>query len=130
MKKDRIELRPCPFCGAENNGKDIRLITDYDLHKHPSSLVTCVKCGVSTKRFIIDYIFFEISRQEAGDRAKLQAVDAWNNRTQNASGQNQCDYCKNCAHQDSRKYYTHPCPSCIHGNKNYFELAEGYEPPP
>ncbi len=40
------------------------------------------------------------------------------------------DYCKNCVHQESHQYYTHPCPSCIYGNKNYFELAEGNEPPP
>lgn len=41
----------------------------------------------------------------------------------------QYDYCEHCFHSGKRKFYVHPCPSCIHGNKNWFELAEGSEPP-
>ena len=39
------------------------------------------------------------------------------------------DYCANCANAGSRKFYVHPCPSCIHGNTDWFQLTEGCKPP-
>lgn len=41
----------------------------------------------------------------------------------------QYDYCKHCSNSDKREFYVHPCPSCIHGNKDWFSLAEGHELP-
>lgn len=63
------ELKPCPFCG--NN--DASLISNYSTTKNKYyTYVKCLFCSVQTRGFA--------SAQEADDRIKLRAVNAWNMR--------------------------------------------------
>ncbi len=69
------ELKPCPFCGGH-----AQCNTDYDFGKFPSSIVICTNCQCSTKLYTIDHVFEELTRKEAGNKAKQQAIAAWNKR--------------------------------------------------
>jgi len=69
------ELKPCAHCGGKP-----QCITDYAMKFLCSSFVVCTKCGISTKKYTVNPEFEEISREEAGNRAKQMAKDAWNKR--------------------------------------------------
>ena len=62
MMKDRIVLKPCPFCGSK--GIITRVPDSYD--SHSPYYCKCSKCEVKTKRFVTDG----------------WAMDSWNTRAE------------------------------------------------
>jgi Lar family restriction alleviation protein len=67
-------LKPCPFCGGE-----AQMITNH-VSTRLYSLIVCKQCETATKRYGVDHEFFEISKEEAAEKAKREAITAWNKR--------------------------------------------------
>jgi len=69
------KLKPCPHCGGE-----ARSVTGWTPKGTCKSFVICTKCETSTKTYFVNYQYYEISKEEAANKAKQEAIAAWNER--------------------------------------------------
>jgi len=74
-KHEASLLKPCPFCGGK-----AKCVTDWTPKETCKSFVICTKCEISTKTYFVNHYYYEISKEEAANKAKQEAIAAWNKR--------------------------------------------------
>lgn len=96
MNQDKIELKPCPFCGDENPGVEGQMHTELGfVYFH----VYCTACGASGLWHLI----------------KERAISAWNKRAATKQ-ESDCDTCatKSCKSRSASVVRIN-CPLWRHG---------------
>lgn len=81
MMTERLELKPCPFCGGKAEVKKNRVYTEYGLCVH------CTECNVHTKTTLYDctYQYYHGQRDVfiTREMAEQRSAELWNRRANN-----------------------------------------------